>query len=116
MILAGVHGEACATCDAPRWRVLLHRANAARRCGATCKRTRQPCRSPAMSNGRCRMHGGPSTGARTPEGQAQCRVAPRKHGGRDAAARARAAQRRAARRLSLLLETMAAEARAGSGR
>jgi hypothetical protein len=32
------------------------------RCGA---RTRQesPCRSPAMPNGRCRMHGGKSTGA-----------------------------------------------------
>jgi len=24
--------------------------------------------SPAMRNGRCRMHGGPSTGCRTPEG------------------------------------------------
>lgn len=24
---------------------------------------REPCRSPAMSNGRCRMHGGPSPGA-----------------------------------------------------
>jgi uncharacterized protein YjcR len=34
----------------------------ARRCGA---RTRKgtPCQSPAMANGRCRMHGGPSPGA-----------------------------------------------------
>jgi hypothetical protein len=24
---------------------------------------RKPCQSPAMKNGRCRMHGGPSTGA-----------------------------------------------------
>lgn len=34
----------------------------AKRCGA---KTRQgtPCRSPAMPNGRCRMHGGKSTGA-----------------------------------------------------
>jgi hypothetical protein len=32
------------------------------RCGA---RTRKgtPCKSPAMKNGRCRMHGGPSPGA-----------------------------------------------------
>jgi len=107
---AGVHGEACATCDAPRWRVLLNQANTARRCGATCKRTRQPCRSPAMSNGRCRMHGGSSTGARTPEGQARCRCAPRKHGGRDAAARARASERGDAHRLAAAIQTLIASA------
>jgi hypothetical protein len=33
---------------------LLH----ARRCGAHARTTGQPCRSPAMKNGRCRMHGG----------------------------------------------------------
>ena len=33
------------------------------RCGAKCKRTGQPCRAPAMPNGRCRMHGGSATGA-----------------------------------------------------
>jgi hypothetical protein len=40
---------------------------AAPRCGA---RTRSGgcCRQPAMKNGRCRMHGGLSTGPRTPEG------------------------------------------------
>ena len=27
-------------------------------CGAHCRTTGQPCRSPAMKNGRCRMHGG----------------------------------------------------------
>jgi hypothetical protein len=32
------------------------------RCGAHARTTGQPCRSPAMSNGRCRMHGGKSTG------------------------------------------------------
>lgn len=32
------------------------------RCGAR-TRSGAPCRSPAMSNGRCRMHGGPSPGA-----------------------------------------------------
>jgi hypothetical protein len=28
------------------------------RCGAHARTTGQPCRSPAMKNGRCRMHGG----------------------------------------------------------
>jgi uncharacterized protein YjcR len=32
------------------------------RCGAK-TRAGTPCRSPAMPNGRCRMHGGPSPGA-----------------------------------------------------
>lgn len=32
------------------------------RCGAK-TRSGAPCASPAMPNGRCRMHGGPSTGA-----------------------------------------------------
>jgi len=39
----------------------------ATRCGAK-TRLGTPCSSPAMPNGRCRMHGGPSTGPRTPEG------------------------------------------------
>lgn len=55
------------------------------RCGA---RTRAggPCRCPAMRNGRCRMHGGASTGPRTPEGLERCRRASLKHGLRSAAA------------------------------
>ena len=42
-------------------------AHACPRCGA---RTRAgwPCKAPAMRNGRCYRHGGPSTGPRTPEG------------------------------------------------
>src|SRR5262245_17053058 len=32
------------------------------RCGAKTRREK-PCQSPAMKNGRCRMHGGSSTGA-----------------------------------------------------
>ncbi len=32
------------------------------RCGATTRKG-TPCKSPAMKNGRCRMHGGMSTGA-----------------------------------------------------
>jgi len=49
------------------------------RCGA---RTRAGgcCRQPAMKNGRCRMHGGLSTGPRTAEGLARARRARWKHG------------------------------------
>ena len=38
------------------------------------------CRQPAMKNGRCRMHGGLSTGPRTAEGRARCAAARRTHG------------------------------------
>lgn len=47
-----------------------HLANI-QRCGAK-TRSGSPCRSPSMKNGRCRMHGGLSTGAKTPEGRARC--------------------------------------------
>ena len=48
-------------------------------CGA---RTRQAteCRQPAMRNGRCRFHGGHSTGARTVQGKANQIDANTKHG------------------------------------
>jgi hypothetical protein len=36
--------------------------------------------APAMQNGRCRMHGGKSTGPRTVEGLERSRKANRKHG------------------------------------
>ena len=51
----------------------------AKRCGA---RTRggKPCRGAAMANGRCRMHGGPSTGSRTPEGKERSHKASWRHG------------------------------------
>ena len=60
--------------------------NLAPRCGA---RTRGgcPCRAPAMANGRCRMHGGRSTGPRTAEGLARIRAARTKHGAYSAAMR-----------------------------
>lgn len=32
------------------------------RCGAFARTTGQPCRNAGMANGRCRMHGGKSTG------------------------------------------------------
>lgn len=49
------------------------------RCGA---KTRQgtPCKAPAMANGRCRMHGGKSTGPQTPEGLKRSKKAHYKHG------------------------------------
>ena len=40
----------------------------------------RPCRQPAMANGRCRLHGGKSTGPKTPEGKAKAARANYKHG------------------------------------
>lgn len=55
------------------------------RCGAAC-RTRMglPCRSPAMTNGRCRMHGGAATGPRTAAGRQRLRDTHTIHGFRAA--------------------------------
>lgn len=50
------------------------------RCGAHRKFDGQPCQNPAMPNGRCRLHGGKSTGPKTPEGKARMRHAVTKHG------------------------------------
>jgi hypothetical protein len=58
----------------------LIKANAAPRCGARCKRTGKSCRAAAMPNGRCKVHGGKSTGPRTPEGLERSRRANWKHG------------------------------------
>src|SRR5262249_13310771 len=58
----------------------LAKANAAPRCGARSKRTAKPCRAAAMPNGRCRVHGGKSTGPRTLEGLERSRRARWKHG------------------------------------
>ena len=41
-----------------------------------------------MANGRCRMHGGRSTGPRTPEGLARLAAARTKHGAYNAGSRA----------------------------
>jgi len=49
------------------------------RCGAKTRKG-TPCKGPAMVNGRCRLHGGKSTGPRTPEGLARSRKANFKHG------------------------------------
>ena len=52
---------------------------AAARCGAH-TRAGGCCRQPAMRNGRCRMHGGLSTGPRTAAGRACCAAARCTHG------------------------------------
>ena len=49
------------------------------RCGAKTRRQTR-CQGPAMKNGRCRMHGGLSTGPRTPEGLERRWPARWKHG------------------------------------
>jgi hypothetical protein len=49
------------------------------RCGAK-NRLGTPCQCPAMPNGRCRLHGGLSTGAKTQEGIVRIRRAVTKHG------------------------------------
>ena len=92
--------------DAPRGRLKNGNPSGdylrAPRCGA---RTRAgcPCRQPAMKNGRCRLHGGLSTGPRTQEGRRRARTARLVHGYRSAALiglRSRAVH--AARRLRAL--------------
>ena len=57
------------------------------RCGARTRRGTS-CEGPAMRNGRCRMHGGASTGPRTPEGLERARRANWKHGLRSSKAKA----------------------------
>ncbi len=38
-------------------------------CGAHCRTTGEPCKNYQMPNGRCRMHGGKSTGRPTNDGR-----------------------------------------------
>lgn len=45
------------------------------RCGAHARSTGDPCKAKAMTNGRCRNHGGMSTGAKTEAGKAAIRQA-----------------------------------------
>jgi hypothetical protein len=78
--------------------------SAVRRCGAKTRR-QTACQSPAMANGRCRMHGGLSTGPRTPEGLKRSQRANWKHGAYSRETRATLAQsRRLWRELCALLE------------
>ena len=94
---------------ATSWRIALQAAREVPRCGA---RTRNgtPCHNAAMANGRCRLHGGKSTGPRTPEGLERSRRANWKHGHPSAEA---IAQRKEAaaigREISLLIRLLNAE-------
>jgi hypothetical protein len=87
------------------WRRALQAAREVPRCGAR-TRSGAPCPNAAMANGRCRMHGRPSTGPRTPEGLERSRRANWNHGRKSAEAMARrkeaAAIRRETRRLIAL--------------
>src|SRR5690348_6161494 len=86
----------------------LAAAQAAARCGARNRRG-CPCAGAAMRNGRCRLHGGLSTGPRTPEGLERSRKARLKHGNRSAdvreAARMRGEARRALKELDVLIRS-----------
>jgi hypothetical protein len=86
----------------------LAKANAAPRCGARSKRTGRPCQAAAMPNGRCRVHGGKSTGPRTPEGLERSKRANWKHGRYSAEAKQERRKTRVAlfliRRMVALLE------------
>jgi len=68
------------------------------RCGARSKRTGEPCRSAAMKNGRCRMHGGKSSGA--PKGNQNAL----KHGNYTAAAQAASREKKRETRHILEIE------------
>jgi hypothetical protein len=49
-------------------------------CGAKTRRNGTPCRGWGMPNGRCWLHGGKSTGPKTPEGLERSRKSSWKHG------------------------------------
>ena len=72
------------------WMSKLALAHACPRCGAR-TRSGSVCKGQAMANGRCRMHGGASTGPRTAEGLQRIKQAPTIHG--DCSAEARALRR-----------------------
>jgi hypothetical protein len=88
---------------------------AAPRCGAR-TRASECCRQPAMKNGRCRMHGGLSTGPRTAEGRARCAAARRTHGfySADTVALRRAAAAHC-RRMDALIASLRIRRTAGHG-
>ena len=48
------------------------------RCGAFARSTGQPCKAKGLANGRCKNHGGMSTGPKTPEGRQAISQATRK--------------------------------------
>lgn len=64
-------------------------------CGAHRKQTGSTCQAPALRNGRCKMHGGKSTGPKSPEGLARIAEAQRARWQRIAQALAYQAQQTA---------------------
>ncbi len=72
------------------------------RCGAKTRRG-TACQCPAMRNGRCRLHGGKSTGPRTAEGLERSRRARWRHGFRSRETREMLAEGRRRRRELLAL-------------
>jgi len=48
------------------------------KCGAYARTTSNPCQAKALTNGRCKNHGGMSTGPKTPEGRQAIAEATRK--------------------------------------
>ena len=76
------------------------------RCGAKTRRG-TACLCPAMRNGRCRLHGGKSTGPRTAEGLERSRKARWRHGFRSRETREFLAEgRRRRKELLALLEAL----------
>ncbi len=113
-------GPAGAAAAAPLRRGRLKNGNpsgdylAAPRCGAK-TRAGCACRQPAMKNGRCRLHGGKSTGARTAEGRHRARTVRLVHGRRTAAVIGlRSAASAVSRRVAWMSE-LARELSAGHG-
>ena len=84
--------------------------NLAPRCGARA-RSGCPCRAPAMANGRCRMHGGTSTGPRTKAGMARMIAALTKHGRHGAAGAPQRVEQRHRRTLIVRSRLLAAATR-----
>ena len=92
----------------PAWSKGIDAANATPRCAAKTRRGTL-CQSPGMRNGRCRLHGGKSTGPRTIEGRERSRMANWKHGLRSATAVKRRKQAAAVRRRIKELEAHVGE-------
>jgi hypothetical protein len=91
----------------PGWRAALKMAAQALRCRAKRRHDGQPCQGPAMRNGRCRLHGGKSTGPRTSEGLERSKKARLRHGYyASAAQQERAEARRLLRILRDLLDSV----------
>jgi hypothetical protein len=83
-------------------------SKAARCCAKT--RRGSACQCPGMKNGRCRLHGGLSTGPKTARGIARIRLAMTKHGRYSQRAKAEQYQyRKLLREFRAMLEEVAAK-------